>query len=223
VDTLLFAVGYDRAAGIDQWLVYVEGLVNVLGAIPAVRDRVIYISSTGVYAQGDDAWVDEQSPCAPCREGGRCCLAAEQRLQAHRWGDRAVILRLAGIYGPGRVPYLDRLRQGEPLPVVTDGYLNLIHVDDAMRVVLAAEHGPVPELFVVSDGNPVLRGDYYRAVGNRLGIEPQFTLPVADSPQAARAAASKRIRNDHLRRTLEVEFQYGDYRAGLTAILERAR
>lgn len=219
VDTLLFAVGYDRSAGVDQRRVYVDGLVHVLDRLPDVRDRLIYISSTGVYAQGDDGWVNEQSACEPIREGGRCCWAAEERLRRHRWGDRSVILRLAGIYGPGRVPYLDRLRRNEPLPVETSGYLNLIHVDDAVRVVLAAERGPVPELFVVSDGHPVKRDEYYREVGRRLGIEPRFVSPEPGSAQAARAAASKRIDSRHLRQTLPVEIRFPDYRAGLAAIL----
>ena len=94
-----------------------------------------------------------------------------------------------------RIPYLDRLRSGLPLPVDASGYLNLIHVDDAVRAIVASEQAPVPDLFVVADGAPVRRADYYQEVARRLGCVPTFTAPDPDSPQAQRALASKRIRN----------------------------
>jgi nucleoside-diphosphate-sugar epimerase len=100
---------------------------------------VIYISSVGVYGPSDGDWVDESTPCEPHREGGKASLAAEQVLAGHALGRRGLILRLAGIYGPGRIPLAEKIRKGEPLPVSPEGYLNLIHVDDAARVVLAAE------------------------------------------------------------------------------------
>ena len=103
-DTLLYAVGYDPAGGASRSAVYVDGLRAVLDAVsPEVR-RVILISSTGVYAEQGGGWVDESSPCQPSRESGRALLAAEQALAAHRLGDRGIVLRLAGIYGPGRLP-----------------------------------------------------------------------------------------------------------------------
>ena len=219
VETLLFAVGYDRAAGIAQSTVYVEGFRNVLTRLPSLADRAIYVSSTGVYSQGHDEWVDEQSPCAPQREGGRCCLAAEAVLRESRWGPQAVILRLAGIYGPGRIPFVRQLRAGEPLPVEESGYLNLIHVDDAVQVVLAAEQARLPNLFVVSDGHPVRRGEYYRQVARQLNVTPRFAPPPADSAQASRASSSKRIRNARVCAELGIRWQYPDYKHGLAAIL----
>ena len=79
---------------------------NVLAALPAETGRLIYISTTGVYGPADGDWVDEVTPPDPQREGGRASLAAEQVLAAHPLGQRSVILRLAGIYGPGRVPFI---------------------------------------------------------------------------------------------------------------------
>ena len=110
----------------------------MLAALPSDTGRFIYISTTGVYGTAGGEWVDEETPPDPQRDGGRASLAAEQVLAAHPLGARSIILRLAGIYGPGRVPFLDKLRAGEPIPAPSAGYLNLIHVDDAAAVVVAA-------------------------------------------------------------------------------------
>ena len=90
--------------------VYAGGMRNVLAALPSSVGRFIYISTTGVYGPASGEWVDEATPPDPQRDGGRASLAAEQALAAHPLGARSVILRLAGIYGPGRVPFLDKLR-----------------------------------------------------------------------------------------------------------------
>ena len=92
--------------------VYAGGVRNVLAALPHDTGRFIYISTTGVYGPADGDWVDEETPPDPRRDGGRASLAAEQVLAAHPLGQRGVILRLAGIYGPGRVPFLDKLAGG---------------------------------------------------------------------------------------------------------------
>ena len=156
LDTVLFAVGYDRSSGRTIEEVYVHGLANALQALPDSVQRLIYISSTGVFGQSAGEWVDENSPCQPARAGGRACLAAERLLQSHPLAPRSVILRLAGLYGPGRVPKLADLRRGRPLAVPSSGFLNLIHVEDAARIVLAAEQRAVPPCcYVVADGQPV--------------------------------------------------------------------
>jgi nucleoside-diphosphate-sugar epimerase len=226
-DAVLFAVGFDRAGGGDIHSVYAAGLQNVLAALPSSVSRVIYISTTGVYGAAAGEWVAEQTPPDPQREGGRASLAAEEVLRRHPLASRSVILRLAGIYGPGRVPYLDKLRAGEPIPAPSTGWLNLIHVDDAARIVVAADawaaprrESDGPHVFCVSDGHPVQRGDYYAETARLIGAAPPtFTAPPPDSPVAARAAADRRISSDKLRRQLEVSLLYPTYREGLAAIL----
>jgi nucleoside-diphosphate-sugar epimerase len=141
---VLFAVGYDGQSERSIEEVYGVGLQNVLAALGADADRrfamqrLVYISSTGVYAQTGDQWVDEDSPCLPTRPGGRAALAAERALARHPLGAKGVILRLAGIYGPGRIPYLDLLESGRPIPAPRHGYLNLIHIDDAAKITIQA-------------------------------------------------------------------------------------
>ena len=224
VTQVCYCVGYDSRAAESRQAVYVDGLRNVLDALPEVSDRIIYVSSTGVYAQADDVWVDEQSPCDPRREGGVVCRAAEDVLRQHPWGRRSVILRMAGLYGPGRIPYLDKIRRGEPLPVAAEGYLNLVHVDDAASVVLAAAAtSRLPDLFVVADGSPVRRAEYYGEIARQLGKQVAFAAADPDSPQAARAASSKRICVEKLRRRLSIPWQYPSYREGLAACLATER
>jgi nucleoside-diphosphate-sugar epimerase len=227
LEALLYAVGFDRHSDRDIFSVYAGGLQNVLAALPGSVSRVIYISTTGVYGPHTGEWVDELTPPDPRRDGGRASLAAEQVLSAHSLGRRSVILRLAGIYGPGRVPHLDKLHAGEPLPVPSDGWLNLIHVDDAARIVVAADAwlaardtADGPHFFCVSDGHPVRRDGYYHEAARLLGAPPpQFTSPPPDSPAAERAAANRRIRNEKMRRTLGVALEFPSYREGLAAIL----
>jgi nucleoside-diphosphate-sugar epimerase len=226
-ESLLFAIGYDRTAGPDIHTVYANGLKNVLTALPPTVAHVIYISTTGVYGPAGGDWVDEATPPYPQRDGGKASLAAEQVLAAHPIGRRSVILRLAGIYGPGRVPYLDKLRAGEPLAVPSTGWLNLIHVDDAARIVVAADQWAAsqpnndgPHVFCVSDGHPAVRRDYYAEVARLIDASPPtFCMPPTDSPAAARAAADRRVSNRKMLDSLGVILRYPDYRAGLAAIL----
>src|SRR5262245_20976325 len=112
-DTVLFAVGFDRTNGASIEDVYAGGVRNVLAALPPETDRFIYIRTTGVYGPSDGEWVDEVTPPDPRREGGRASLQAELALAASLIGKQSVILRLAGIYGPGRIPFLKELKMGE--------------------------------------------------------------------------------------------------------------
>lgn len=235
VESVLFAVGYDRDSGQSIEVIYSLGVANVLAALPSSVERLIYISTTGVYGDADGDVVDESTPPNPQRAGGKASLAAEQHLASSRLSRQAAVLRLAGIYGPGRVPYLDKLKAGEPIAAPSEGWLNLTHVDDAARIVVAVDDWlaghdvAVSEamrprertmVFNVSDGSPVIRGDYYREVARLIGApEPKFEKPESDSPAAARAAANKRICNAKLMETLGIRLKHPSYREGLTAIL----
>jgi nucleoside-diphosphate-sugar epimerase len=221
-DTVLFAVGYDRNCGHSIRQLYFDGLRNVLEHLPTEIARFIYVSSTGVYGQSGDVWVDEQSPCEPTREGGRACWQAEQLLRSDRLGQQTIILRMAGIYGPGRIPRRRELQAGAAIEAPSAGYLNLIHVDDAASAVIAAEQQAVPPaLYCVSDGHPVVRGDYFRELAALLGApEPTFALPRRDAPAAQRASASKRVSNRRMVAELQFERLYPSYREGLDAIVQ---
>jgi nucleoside-diphosphate-sugar epimerase len=220
-ETVLFAIGFDRRSGRSIREVYVDGLGNALDAISDACQRFLYISSTGVYGQRDGSWVDESSPCSPTREGGIACRDAEERLRAHRWGPRSAILRLAGLYGPGRIPRRNDLLSSKPLSAPPDGYLNLIHRDDAAAAVLAAERlAPRPSVYCVSDGHPVRRGEYYAELARQLNAPPpRYGATQADEPAVRRAGASKRVRNERMLRELQLRLSCPTYREGLAAII----
>ena len=133
VDTAVFAVGRSGATMHD---VHVKGLSLVLEALSVSTGRVIYASTTGVYGQDAGAWVDEESTCEPTRDGGKACLSAEQLLSSHVRGRDAVVLRLAGLYGQGRVPHEPDIATGRSIHGSADAYLNLIHVDDAAQTIV---------------------------------------------------------------------------------------
>ncbi len=224
VDTVLFAVGYDRNSAKSIEEVYVDGVRNVLAALPDDIGRFIYISTTGVYGDAGGEWIDETTPTDPARAGGKASLAAEKLICASRFADRTVILRLAGIYGPERLPYLEQLKAGKAIEAPQSGYLNLIHVYDAARIVqilsAPAHNLAGPVIYCVSDGHPVVRGDYYREVARRLGApEPSFVDPPAGSARAARAAADKRVSNSKLMVDLGIDLLYPSYREGLRGII----
>jgi nucleoside-diphosphate-sugar epimerase len=224
VDSVLFSVGYDRTSHQSIESVFAGGVKNVLAELTPNIKRFIYISTTGVYGPADGDWVDEVTIPVPLREGGRASLAAEQTLARHALGANSVILRLAGLYGPGRVPFLKELRAGQPIPAPSHGYLNLIHVEDAAAVVIAADRLPEfddgPRVFCVSDGHPVERSEYYCEVARQIGAPPpRFIEPDPESPRTARATSDRRIRNTRMLEALNVQLAYPNYRAGLAAIL----
>lgn len=223
VDTVLHSLGFDRSKRQSIQQVFECGLDNVLRWLdPASLRRFFYISSTGVFGQRDGEWVDERSACQPMRSGGQACLAAEKSLGSHPLADRVTVLRLAGLYGPGRIPRRRELVDGVAMDVPIDGFLNLIHVEDVVRVILALERQDTrPDLMLVSDGSPVRRIDYYRELARLLNAPaPRFRTPDADLPAFQRAAGSdKRVSNRRMLEALDMELLYPSYREGLAAIV----
>ncbi len=220
VRTVCYAIGYDRRSGSPRAAVSVDGLRAVLDRLPRNLDRLIYVSSTGVYGHGALDWVDEQTPCEPTREAGRLQLAAERLLAEHPLGACAIVLRLAGLYGPGRIPLLADLRAGSPIPTVKEGWVNLIHVDDAVRVVLATQRAEPPRTYLVSDGQPVLRRQFYRDLARLLNApSPRFFDIEPSDRVESRGGGRKRVRNERIRAELKIDLAYPSYREGLRTIL----
>lgn len=193
-ETILWSVSFDRTGGATYEDVHVTGLARMLDAIArqpagARPCRVIFSSSTGVWGDEAGEIVDETTPVNPSREAGRALVAAEALLAAHPAGP-GTALRFAGLYGPGRLPRLDDLRAGRPIPADPDTWLNLIEIDDATRVVLAVADAPAPApLYVVSDGHPIRRRDWYGQLAERTGSPP----PAWDPAAARTRGGDKRV------------------------------
>ncbi|MEJ2347109.1 MAG: NAD-dependent epimerase/dehydratase family protein [Gammaproteobacteria bacterium] len=202
-----------------------EGFVGILRR-SGVPDRVVLISTTGVYGDCAGEWVDEQRTPRPQADRARRRLAAEETLR--QWGrdQRAavVVLRVPGIYGPGRLP-VTRLRQG--LPVLREAeapFSNRVHVDDLARACLAAaRRGANGAVYNVSDGAPSTMTDYFNRVADAVGLPrpPQISLEQARrelSPgMLSYLAESKRLDTRRMREELGVIPEFGDLGAGLRA------
>ena len=203
--------------------VALDGLRNTLERLAGRVGRLGYASSTGVYGRGVGEWVDEESPTDPAHESGRVVLEAEGLLRAvaASRGLPIVILRFAGLYGPGRIPRRSSLERGDPIVGDPDRPLNLIQVDDAAEAVVAAlDRGRPGRIYLVSDDRPTARREYYDAVARLLGAPaPRFVPPEPGSPESLREASSKRVSNRRLHAELGVSLAYPDITTGLAAAL----
>lgn len=214
-DTVVVAVGMDRKRYQSVHQVYVDGLQNVLKKLNEAVGQLIYVSSTGVYGDFGGAWIDESSPTEPKREGGKACLAAERLLMQSRFSDRATILRMAGLYGNQRVPTKATIQSKQWSKLSGTGYLNLIHVDDAVSAVVAvsdqAFHG---QTFLVADSNPTLRREYYESLAETFELGSIPWNDVAPDPNS-RGSSSKRVSNRKLLELTNLELKHPDFRSGL--------
>lgn len=210
-EMVLYAVGLDRSAGKSMRAVYNSGLGNVLAVLPR-PGRFVYVSSTSVYGQTGGEEVDETAPTEPSDESGKVVLEAERLL--HQRSPEAIVLRFAGIYGPGRLLRRQAIEVGEPIVGDADAWLNLIHVEDGVSAVLAAaERGRPGAVYNVSDGRPVRRRDFFTHLARRLGApEPRFT-------PGAQEAANRRVVSQRLREELGVTFRHPSHEEGLAASL----
>ena len=225
-ETVLYAVGYNPRGGRSRRQVYVDGLRAVLDALPPECGRFVFISSAGVYGDAGGDWVDEDSPCRPASDAGRALLDAEAVLHRHPLGQRSIILRLAGLYGPGRLPPTADLASGAAIAIPADRLVNLIHVDDAAAVVLAAESwARPPRTYLVSDGQPIERRTYLSRLAEVSGLPPpQFREPGADvAASPRRRGGNKRVSNARMLAELGVALIYPSYREGLAAAVKAER
>jgi nucleoside-diphosphate-sugar epimerase len=228
MDAMLYAVGYDRTAGIPKREVSIEGFARVLSAVQDRCRRVVAISSTSVYGQNEGESVDESTTAIPATESGEICLAAERELWSWRSGQSsdasAVVLRLAGIYGPGRMlARADSLRAGQPMTGRGDAWLNLIHGDDAASFAIAALAKGVDLLeYVGVDAEPVRRSDFYGHLATLLNAPvPTFTGVVEPGGRGSESGINKRCANSVTRDELGVELKFPTYREGLADALAR--
>ncbi len=203
-----------------------EGELNLVAAAAAgPARRVVYVSSTGVYPRGDEAWVDEEVPLAPLGPRGARRLAAERAVLhgCAAAGIDAVTLRVAGIYGPGR-GVVARMRGGNYRIVGPgDTYVSRIHVYDLCSAILAA--GVVDPLqhraYNVADDEPTTSLDYARQVATALGMPmpPQVRFKDVPTSVAAMLGANRKVANARMKAELGVELAYPTWREGLAAEL----
>lgn len=197
--------------------VYVDGLRNVLAqlakqAVPL--QRIVLASSTGVYGQSQGEWVDETSATEPAEFSGRIQLEAEQ--VARDTGVATTVVRLGGIYGPGRERLIRQVRAGEFCAQEPPHYTNRIFRDDAARllaflVTRAQQELDIADCYIGVDSEPATLYEVQAYLAAKMGI-------IMRAGSEAPGRGSKRCRNALILRT-GFKFHYPNYRIGYGAML----
>jgi nucleoside-diphosphate-sugar epimerase len=228
VDALVFAASSGGRGAEAAETIYVEGLQTVIehfAGRTAPPERLVYTSSTGVYGDHDGAWVDETTPLDPTTDKTAVLAEAERvaREEAADHGIDGTVARFAGLYGPDRYR-LQRYLEGP----VTEGYLNMVHRDDAagaIRFLLEAE--TTHDVVVVVDDEPVSKWALADWLADQAGLPapPKRTKAerLADDGLSElarrRIRTSKRCSNERLRAS-GYEFTYPTFREGYAEAIE---
>jgi nucleoside-diphosphate-sugar epimerase len=193
-----------------------QALATLISVLSAARvRRVVVASSTGIYDRAAGATVSAATPAAPTSP--QAVRLAEIERAWRESGLPCSIVRLAGLYGPGRIIGREAILQGRALPGDPAGWLNLVRAEDAAAALVAAAQAPGPDgVYLVSDGAPVRRGDYYSCLAQLLGRAP----PHFD-PAEARRGASRRCDPSDSWRRLGLQPRHADFRASLRELLAR--
>lgn len=196
-------------------------LAAVSDVIAAGRRKVVYLSTIGVYGDHAGGWVDESTPPQSGIDRARMRIAAERAWTDTVQGDVA-ILRLAGIYGPGRNA-LVTLRSGTARRIIKPGQVfNRIHVDDIASAIMAAINHNSSGTWNVCDDEPAPPQDVIAYAAQLMDIAPPAEEAFATAEMSAMArsfyASSARVSNTRLKRELGVTLTYPTYRHGLDAL-----
>ncbi len=224
------AQGVAMDLGRPETLVFPDGAIVVClappGAAPAAEiealaraaercERLVYVSSTGVYPPAGGAWVDESVPVAPQTRAGRGRAAAEAALPAD-----AVSLRVAGIYGPGRGLH-ERIRAGT-YRIIGDGsaHVSRIHVVDLVDAIIRAGATTFAGPINIADDDPAPIGEVADTIAANLGLPPPPRVSPAevDPEVAGMLMADRRIANARMKERLGVVLRYPSWRTQLSEL-----
>ncbi len=217
-EVIIYCVAASGQSDAQYKAAYVDGLRNILTTQKdnLALKHVIFVSSTRVYGQITDAILDDNTPAIPADFGGERLLEAEQLLDAQPY--RTTVLRISGIYGPGRLRMIHLAQQPERWPT-QNSWTNRIHRDDAARFIhflIEAFNQKTPSIlhnqFIVTDSAPVSQFEVINWLAAKLNLSPRLNL------NANQALTGKRLSNQ---RMLETGFQlrYPIYKEGYQALL----
>lgn len=214
-DAVVFAASSSGGGPAAYHAIYGKGLATALDQA-GPYGRFLYTSSTSVYGQDDGGWVDETSPASALSETAEILQQAEQRvLRAY-----GTVLRLSGIYGPGRTVYLKKyVEAGEPLPGDGGRWVNMIHRDDAAgAAAFLLTHPDAPgNLYNGTDNEPVRLAELAGWLARETG-RPAPSSGAPEDPNRKRGLTSKRISNAKLR-SLGWTPRFPSYREGYASLL----
>lgn len=199
--------------GRDWRVLWSAPTVEGIDALAGIAERVVYLSTTGVY--GDAHVVDASTAAGPVTERTRLRWEAENVVLSGPWS--ACVLRPAAIYGPGRGAH-ESIRAGR-WRVAGDGanYTSRIHVDDLAAMAVAAVLGELGGAWPVADEEPSTNAEITRFCCELLGMEMPESAPAAQLDETRRA--DRRVDGSEVRRLLGVRLRYPSYRVGVPASL----
>ena len=203
---------------------YVDGPRTLLAALEAQRQRpqrIVFASSTGVYAQDSGEWIDETSPTAPAYFSGATLLEGERVVLGGPFP--ATVVRFAGIYGPGRTRLIDSVRAGTATLPVSPAYVNHIHRDDCAGILHHLMMMDNPEdVYIGVDCEPVERGELLRWLADQLGV-PGPHVATEEEPLSIRVQrGNKRCSNARIL-AAGYSFRYPTYREGYGALTRNTK
>lgn len=201
-----------------------RSLIARLNAQEIQPNKVVLISTTGVYGDCQGEWVTEETATNPQTDRGKRRQDSEQ--QWRQWSQEAGvplnILRVPGIYAFSRIPR-QRLERGTPVVRAEEcGYTNRIHADDLATVAIAAMDSALEgEVFNVTDGTPGKISEYLQEAARTLGLAPLPEIGMAEAQELLSTgmlsylSESRRISNSKMLEKLSVALAYPDFRVGL--------
>ncbi|WP_036230357.1 SDR family oxidoreductase [Marinobacterium jannaschii] len=217
-DIVVYSVAASQHDEAGYQSAYIDGMANLLRALPTPPRQLMFTSSSGVYHQNGGETVDETSPTEPSRFSGRIMLAAEK--QVLESGIPASVVRFSGIYGPGRTHMLRQVATGivaarEP---VQRG--NRIHRDDcagflAHLIEKVRANEAIEPVYLASDDDPAPLADIGEWLAEQLGVE-------ITERKNSRRAGSKRCDNSRMKAS-GYRLKYPGYRDGYPALIETFR
>lgn len=192
-----------------------------------IPQKIVLLSTTAVYGDCQGEWVDETAQVNPQTDRG--CRRLDAELALREWAPphsvSFAILRVSGIYGPGRLP-VERLKKG--LPILREDlapFSNRIHQDDlAMACVAAAQRAPSGSVYNVCDGQPSTMSHYFKSIAKALDLPapPELDREQAEKELSAGMLSylreSRRLSNRKMLEGLKITLQYPDLASGLKAL-----
>jgi nucleoside-diphosphate-sugar epimerase len=210
----------------DYRQVYLQGTRNLIEWLaPNPPRKFVYTSSTSVYGQIDGTQVKESSPTEPLVETAKILVETEKTLLTAVAERKfpAVILRVAGIYGPDRGHWFKQFLKNEAR-MEGDGlrFLNMIHRDDLIGCIIAAlKSGRAGEIYNAVDDEPVSQMNFFQWLAGTVGKYPPPSAPENPEDNRKRGATNKRVSNRKLKMELGCQFKYPNFRKGYSAEILR--
>ncbi len=216
----------------DYRQIYLQGTRNLIEWLSARRPgKFVYTSSTSVYGQTDGSLVKETSPTEPLVDTAKVLLETEKVLlgtsgpqgRSPQPEVPAVVLRVAGIYGPERGHGFKQFLNNEAR-IEGEGsrFLNMIHRDDLIGCIIAAlKNGRAGEIYNAVDDEPVSQVNFFQWLAEELGKDLPPSAPANFEENRKRGVTNKRVSNRKLKMELGYQFKYPNFRKGYTAEILR--